>query len=168
MPLLLLHSLADERAQINAEVREQVYADHARHWTEEIKRIDSTLEIVRAKDNCTDPDLLPGRWYILKPVPDSVDAYIELPRPPGSWMYDWLNAADMWNPRVHRSRREAREKLRAAKLRARQHEAEQRQDEMALAHRAANRIRGDSGMKTRTDLKLPKKIAAERKGARGK
>jgi hypothetical protein len=144
--LHLPRSLADERAQINAEQVRQVYTEYGRQWTEEIKRIDPTLEVVRAKDNATDPDLIPGRWYILKHIPGSVDAYIELPKPPGTWLYGWLSANDMWNPRVHRSKKEAAEKLRAAKVRARKLEAEQRTDHMAEAVRAARRMRGDGGL----------------------
>lgn len=153
MSLLVPQSVADEAALINAEMREQVYTEYGQHWTEEIRRIDPNLSVVRAKDNSTDPDLLPGRWYLLKRIPGSVDAFIELPRPPGAWMYDWLQANDLWDPRVHRSKQEAREKFRAAKTRATKLEAEQRQDHMAEAHRAARRLRGDSGMYQRTDLK---------------
>jgi hypothetical protein len=144
--LLLPPSLSDERDQINAEQREQVYTEYGRQWTEEIKRIDPSLSIVRAKDHATDPDFKPGHWYMLKHIPESVDAYIELPRPPGAWLYDWLSANDMWNPRVHRSKQEARDKLRAAKTRARKLESEQREDVMAEAISAARRMRGDGGM----------------------
>lgn len=151
--LILPRSVAEEREQINAEMREQVYADYGREWTEEIRRVDPTLEIVRVKDNANDPDLIPGRWYLLKHIPDSPDAYIELPRPPGGWLYDWLSAADMWNPRVHRSKQEAKEKLRAAKIRANALESEQRVDVMAEAVRAARRVCGDGGMTKRTDRK---------------
>lgn len=161
--LVLPRSVADEREQINAERREQVFTEYSRQWTEEIKRIDPTLEIVRASDQADDPDLIPGRWYLLKRVPGSVDEYIELPRPPGGWLYDWLSAADMWNPRVHRSRQEAKEKFREAKLRARKREAEQRVDQMSEAVRAASRIKDDRGMTSRSDLKLPPDIARERR-----
>lgn len=144
--LVLPRSIADERDEINADRRAQVFSDYAEHWTAEVKRVDPSLEIVRAHEQSTDPDLIPGHWYLLKHIPGSVDEFMELPKPPGGWLYDWLTGNDLWNPRVHRSKQEAKEKIRAAKVRARQLEASQRQDEMALAYRAARRIRDDRGM----------------------
>jgi hypothetical protein len=154
--LILPRSVEDERAQIDAERRQQVFTDYGKQWTAEVKRIDPTLEVVKASESATDPDLVSGRWYLVKHIPDSVDEYMELPRPPGGWLYDWLTAADMWNPRVHRSKQEAKDKMRAAKLRARKLESEQREDVMAEAVRAAQRLRGDGGM--------TKNSAAKREG----
>ncbi len=153
MPLLLPRQVAEERERINADRRSQVFAGYAEQWTREIQKVDRDLEVVRASDNPTDPDLTPGGWYLLKRIPGSVDELIELPRPPGPWIYDWLLSADMWNPSVYRSKRAAREKYKAAQTRARNLEAEQRKDEMKLAMSAASRIRGDAGMHTTTARK---------------
>lgn len=163
MPLLLPRSVAEERDRINAERRSQTFAGYAEQWTRELRKVDRDLEIVRASDFPEDPDLTPGGWYLLKRIPGTVDELFELPQPPGPWIYDWLLARDMWNPSVYRSREKARERYKAAQARARDLEAEQRQDAMREAISAASRIRDDRGMSSRSDLKLPPGIAKERR-----
>lgn len=147
--------------RINAEVDQQI--EGARLLETELKAIDYSLSIVLVKDNA-DPDEFeyPGYWYIRKRVPGSVDAYFPLVGDagerlePGPWVLDRLKAEDLWNPRVHRSKQEAREKLRAAKVRAKALRAEQRQDVMKETIRAAKRVRDDRGM--------TKSSAAKRRG----
>ena len=155
MPLLLPASV--EAEIINREIEEQLEAEdsEARYWTKELQRVDPSIELRRASANADDAELLPGQWFIRKPIDGQVDAYIPLPygRPPGSWILEWLAAGDLWNSRVHRDRKEAKRKLREARQRARKLRAEQRQDAMAEAVRAARRVRGDGNMTTRTDRK---------------
>ncbi|HEX6456234.1 MAG TPA: hypothetical protein VF009_06910 [Solirubrobacterales bacterium] len=156
--------------EINAEIAEQLVAEdeEAKLWTKELQRIDPTIELRRAAEDADDPELQPGQWCLRKKVPGDVDAYIPLPagRPPGSWILEWLSAADLWNPNVHRDRKEAKRKMREAKRRVEKLRAEQRQDEMEVAVRAARRIRGDGGLTKRTDLKVPPAIARERREAK--
>ncbi|HET7455392.1 MAG TPA: hypothetical protein VFJ76_07725 [Solirubrobacterales bacterium] len=155
---------------INAEMEQQAdeHMVEAVEWAEELKRIDPGLDLVWV-GNADDPELEPNRWHIRKRIPGSVDAYIALVgeggsyRPPGAWMLEWLTANDLWNPRVHRDRSEAKRKLGEARDRARRLRAEQRQDHMAEAVRAARRIRDDRGMTQRSDLKAPSVIAEERR-----
>lgn len=153
--------------EINAEIAEQleVEDEEAKLWTKELQHVDPTLELRRATPTADDPELEAGQWVIRKKVPGEVDAYIPLPpgRPPGSWILEWLSAADLWNPQVHRDHKEAKRKLREARRRAEKLRAEQRRDEMAVAARAAQRVRGDGGLTQRTDLKVPPKIAEERR-----
>ena len=159
MPLLLPEWV--QAQEINRALAEQ--ADHeieaARYWNHELKRIDPTLSLVWVPEQADEAELTPACWHICKRIPGSVDAYIHLlgPNgeflPPGGWMLDWLTANDLWNPRVHRDKQEAKEKVRQAKNRQRKLEAEQRKDHMAEAYRAASRLRGDAGMHTRTDRK---------------
>jgi|SRR6476620_217221 len=172
MPGLLVPEavLAEE---INREIAEQVDDQMAEavRWADELKRIDPHLDLVWV-GNSDDPELTPNRWHLRKRVHGSVDAYIPLVgkggafRPPGAWILEYLTANDLWNPNVHRDKEEAKRKLREARGRADQLRAEQRQDEMAVAIRAAQRVRSDAGMTRRTDLKLPKAIAEERKGSK--
>ncbi len=169
MPGLLLprEVIAEE---INAEIAEQleVEDEEAKLWTKELQHIDPTLELRRAGPTADDPELEPGQWVIRKKVPGDVDAYIALPagRPPGSWILEWLSANDLWNPQVHRDKKEAKRKMREAKQRAEKLRREQRRDEMELAARAAQRIRGNGGLTQRTDLKVPPQIAKERREAK--
>lgn len=157
--LLVPRRIAEEEqaAQINAEIEAQVEARGI--LAEDLKRIDPTLDVVWVGEGADDPEVVPARWHIRKRTAGSIDAYIPLVGPdgeyrePGPWVLDWLTAADLWNPQVHRSRQEAKERRRDAKVRAIKREEEQRKDEMMVAGRAARRIRGDSGMTTRTDRK---------------
>jgi hypothetical protein len=178
MPDLLVPShLAQQEAastqEINAAMERQSVTDiaEALRWTEELRHIDPSLEVIWVPEQATEYDH-PARWHIRKKIPGDVDEWWPLLGPggcyraPGMWLLegpDSLSANDMWNPRVHRTKREARAKFREAKKRAQEREAEQRQDEMAVAYRAAKRIKGDAGLTKRTDLQVPKVIAAERK-----
>ncbi|HEX7246417.1 MAG TPA: hypothetical protein VF245_12730 [Solirubrobacterales bacterium] len=176
MPVAIPRDILEANQQLERQSIKDI-AEAAR-WTEELRRIDPTLSVVWVPENATNFDH-PARWHLRKQIPGTYDEWWPLLHgavsrdpsdtgyiAPGSWLLDNLTAGDMWNPRVHRSRKEAREKHREAKRRARAREAEQRQDEMALAHRAANRIRGDGGLTKRTDLILPPAIAEERKRKR--
>lgn len=131
----------------------------AKLWTQELRQIDPYLECWKAGRMTGSPDLLPGHWYIRRRNPETLDSYWPLCglhgeyREPGEWMLEELKAADLWNPRVHRSRKEAGERLRTARRRAKAREAEQRRDEMALAATAARRMRSETGFTKRTDLK---------------
>lgn len=148
--------------QINAEMERQAdeHMAEAAKWTEELRRIDRNLALVWVGPGADDADLVPARWHIRKRMPGTVDAYIPLVGPddtyraPGAWILDWLNANDLWNPSVHRSKQEAKEKLREARRRAKALETEQRQDHMREAARAALRLRGDRGL---TSTSQPKR-----------
>lgn len=169
MPVAIPSDILEANAQMEREAVKDI-AEAAR-WTEELKRIDPSLSVVWVPDVATNFDN-PGRWHLRKQIPGDYDEWWPLLtetggyKAPGSWLLDTLSASDMWNPRVHRSKKEARAKHREAKRRAREREREQRQDEMALAARAANRINGDGGLTKRMDLHLPPDIAAERKAKR--
>lgn len=138
---------------------------NAEHWTRELRQLDPYLSLVRIGDDA-DPrtGLLPGCWYIRKRIPEGSDEWMPLIgnpgepdegqyREPGPWILDLLNEHDMWNPRSHRNRSEAQQRLRDAKARARAREREQRYDEGLLAARSASRLRSEKGLTHRTDLK---------------
>jgi hypothetical protein len=131
----------------------------AKFWTKELQAIDPYLECWKAGRHTGSPDLLPGHWYIRRRNPETVDSYWPLCgdegeyREPGEWMLRDLEAADLWNPRVHRDKEEARRRLREARRRAKAREVESRRDEMALAARAAKRMKSETGFTKRTDLK---------------
>lgn len=181
-PLIPGHagSAVAEAQATNAAMERQSIVDiaEAARWTEELRRIDPSLTLVWVPETATQFDD-PGRWHIRKKLAGDYDEYWPLLtdaedvargaaqregmyKAPGSWVLDALNANDMWNPAVHRSKQEAWRRHREAKERAKVREAEQRQDEMALANRAARRIKGDGGMTKRTDLLVPRAVAEER------
>lgn len=162
--LLIPNHIAHERVNAAMAGQADAHMAEARHWTHELKRIDPTLSVAWVDVRATEFDH-PGRWHVRKEIPGNYDEWWPLLRgavggtppdgyiAPGAWILEQFQASDMWNPRVHRNKREAKDKLREAKRRARALEAEQRQDHMAEAHRAAKRLRGDAGFKTRTDKK---------------
>lgn len=166
-------ALPSEILAANAEMEREAVKDiaEAARWTDELKRLDPHLSVVWVPEEAANFDD-PGRWHLRKQIPGDYDEWWPLLGPngeyraPGSWLLDTLSANDLWNPAVHRSKQEAREKHRRLKVRAKEREREQRRDEMALANRAARRLRGDSGFTKRTDLLVPPVIAAERKAKR--
>lgn len=156
MSLIVPESVAAEKINAAMEAQAAEQEELARHWTAELKRIDPTLSVEWVPEQADEFDF-PARWHVRKRIPGSVDEWFPLIggageyREPGSWILDALQAADLWDPRVHRDRKEAKEKLREARVRAKALEAEQRADVMAEAVRAARRVRGDGGMTKRTD-----------------
>jgi len=157
-------------------LEEQVEAniEEARHWTRELRKIDPGLSVVFGREKADDPWVSPGRWMIQKEVPGQEPLLIPWENADGSYrplssaVLAFMQEADMWNSRNRRERQERQQRLREAQQRQKAREAEQREDEIALAVRAGRRIRGDSGMKVRTDLKDRKKILAEKKVKREK
>ena len=123
----LLLPPAAEAELINHEIAEQAdeHMAEAVEWAKELKRIDSSLDLVWVGEAADDAELMSGRWHIRKRIPGTVDAYIPLVgrdgsyRPPGAWMLEWLTANDLWNPSVHRDKEEAKRKLGQARERAR-------------------------------------------------
>lgn len=156
MGLILPQSVYAEELNAAMEAQAAEQEGLARQWTAELKRIDPTLSVEWVPEQATEFDY-PARWHVRKRVPGSVDEWFPLVgdrgeyREPGSWILDAFQANDLWNPRIHRNRKEAKGRLREAKIRAKALEAEQRQDAMAEAVRAARRVRGDQGMTKRTD-----------------
>lgn len=160
MPLILPES--EIAAVENAEMEQQADAQirEAARWTEELKRIDPHLALVFIGEGADHPDLVAARWHIRRKSPEGhPDDYMPLTgdhgeyREPGGWMLEQLKELDMFNPRVHQSRKEAKEKLREVKQRNKALEKEQRLSEMELAYRASQRVRGDAGMTRSTAAK---------------
>lgn len=125
----------------------------AERWNRELKRIDLELSLVWVGEQPFSSQVA-ERFHIRKRVPGGLDGYIPLPpRPLGPWLLDTLREADMWDERVRGEKRTREGKIEEAKRRALALEEEQSEDEARLAVRAAKRLRGDSGMQVRTDLK---------------
>lgn len=127
----------------------------------ELQRMDPNLRLARVGDD-VDPrtGFWPGCWYIRKIIPGEADEWLPLIDDdtgqylqPGAWVFDWLQAGDLWDPRVFRDRKEAKRKLREARVRARNLEKEQRRDVMLEDARAAMRLKSEAGLTKRTDLK---------------
>lgn len=159
MGLLVPSRIADERLadEINAEVdRIMEAAFHPDHGLQAaLRAIDPTLSLFLMPENVDPEEWRPGYWYVRKRVTPPPDEFFCLEGPggeriqPGLHVLDMFRGADLWNPRVHRDRQEAREKLRRQKVRAKQLRAEQRIDEGAIAGRAAKRVAGEGGMTKR-------------------
>jgi hypothetical protein len=168
MPLILPESAevaawkAEQAEQVEAKVRE------VEHWDQELKRIDPSLSLVVAKPGSEDVGLMPGRWHVVKAIPNAPDEYWPLVGPndeyrePGAWVLEEFKAADLWDGRVARDKKELKRKLREAKVRAKELLREQRTEEVEYQARAARRVRGESGLSKRTDLKASPKTLAHR------
>lgn len=135
----------------------------------ELKSIDPSLNLVVAKPGSEDMGLLPGRWHVQKIIPEAPDEFWPLVGPndeyrePGAWVLDEFNANDLWDPRVHRTKKEAKGKLAAARQRAKRLASEQRADEARLAFDASQRLRSEAGLRERTDLKASRETLKHRR-----
>lgn len=153
---------SEQAQQVEFKVREM------EHWDTELKRIDPSLSLIVAKPGSEDVGLLPGRWHVQKEIPGAPDEFWPLVGPndeyrePGAWVLDEFEAADLWDGRVARDKKELKRKLREAKVRAKRLEAEQRAEEIDFQARAARRVRGPEGLRKRTDLKASPKTLAHR------
>jgi hypothetical protein len=174
VPLILPESAevaawkAEQAQQVESKVRQ------VERLEGELKSIDPSLSLVVAKPGSQDVGLIPGRWHVKKEIPNKPDEYWPLVgendsyREPGAWVLDAFNAGDLWDPRVHRDKREAKRKLREARVRAKRLEAEQRADEIAYNAAVARRVRDERGLKTTSQpkreakgLKTPRKASQE-------
>lgn len=144
---------AEQAQQVKTRVRE------VEHWETELKRIDPSLSLVVAKPGSEDEGLLPGRWHVRKEIPNAPDEYWPLVGPndeyrePGAWILEEFKAADLWDGRVARDKRELKRKLREARVRAKRLEAEQRADEIAYNAAVARRVRDERGLKHSSQAK---------------
>lgn len=169
MPLILPESAevaawkAEQAEQVESKVRE------VERLERELKSIDPSLSLIVAKPGSEDVGLIPGRWHVQKSIPNAPDEFWPLVGPndeyrePGAWVLEEFQANDLWDPRVHRTKQEARRKLREARVRAKRLEAEQRIDEVEYNAQAARRVKGEEGLRKRTDLKGTRETLDHRK-----
>lgn len=104
------------------------------------------------------PGLIPGRWHV-KILTRPRNEYFPLTGP--NWTYrepelaiveEW-KARDLWRRGALEELRRDEEREEAARARQERLEREQREDEVALAYRAAKRVSGDGGLDRRFDRK---------------
>lgn len=153
MPLILPGESAEVAAH-KAEQGRQIRAAEKRllGFERELKAIDPSLSLAFAPPGADDVGLLPGRWHVRKEVPNAPDEFWPLVGPddsyrePGAWVLDEFQANDLWDRRVHRDKKEAKRKLREARVRAKRLEAEQRADEIAYNATVARRVRDERGL----------------------
>lgn len=102
------------------------------------------------------PGVIPGRWH-LKLLSHPRNAYFPIAGP--NWEYrepdlavaEEMKERDLWRAGALEEIRKAEEAEDRARLRAALLDKEQGEDEVALAYRAAKRVRGDGGEHRRTD-----------------
>lgn len=102
------------------------------------------------------PGLIPGRWHI-KVLAHPRNEYFPIAGP--NWEYrepdlavvEEMKARDMWKPGALDKRRRDEEQEERRRARAALTEAEQREDEVALAWRSAKRVSGEGGLRRRFD-----------------
>ena len=138
--------MADERLAREAEFRAQTRVrDTFAHFNRELKEIDPGLELVWAGPNVTAAGLTPGRWHVIRAVAGSPPGIIVHEtdegeyRDPDSGLFERLKEGDMWNDRTRREDRIRREKLEAKRVREREHERQERVDEITERFRQKQR-----------------------------
>lgn len=104
------------------------------------------------------PGLIPGRWH-MKLLTHPRNEYFPITGP--NWEYrepelaivEEMKSRDLWRAGALEEIRKGEEREEAARVRQEALEREQREDEVALAYRAAKRVSGDGGELRRTDRK---------------
>lgn len=130
----------------------------------ELRMIDDRLRVVFIEPRAGElhprergPGVIPGRWH-MKLLTRPQNAYF--PICGEDWVYrdpDLALVEEMKKRDLHRAGalekiRNAEDDLERSRIRAELTQSEQRVDEVALAYRAAKRVRGDGGEHRRTDL----------------
>ncbi len=155
MSFWLPESTRADLAQDRKAITEMTLIDEAcRHYTAELRQIDEDLELVKASNSATLPGLVPGFWHILRKGTPCTILCLEGPngefREPGSWMFPWLQAEDMWNDAAQRDSRERQKKIAAARDRERALERDDRVAEFNERWKSATSV-----SLSVTDLKRP-------------
>lgn len=123
----------EETAAHAAEVEMMVaLRDELDSYNKELKQIDPDLELVWAPENVTAPGLSPGRFHVLRRNPPPAPPLL-IPlehedgsfREPGSWMYDMLRKADLWNDRAQADRKRVQEEITRQRAKRKQEEREE-------------------------------------------
>lgn len=133
----------------------------------ELRQIDDRLRVVRISDRAGElpprsraPGVIPGRWHV-KLLTEPRNAYYALCgedwtyAEPGLYWVERFKARDLWRRGALEEIRKGEEEDERARIRQELLEKEQREDEVALAYRAAKRVNGDGGEHRRTDRKRP-------------
>lgn len=123
----------------------------------ELRTIDDRLRVrfisPRAGDlhpRARAPGVIPGRWHV-KLLTEPRNAYFALCGPdwtyaePGLYWVERFKERDLWRRGALEEIRKAEEDQERARVRQALLEKEQREDEVALAYRAAKRVAGDGG-----------------------
>lgn len=106
------------------------------------------------------PGVVPGRWHV-KLLTHPRNAYFAIAGPnyeyrePELAVAEEMKARDLWRPGALEKIRRGEEEAERARIRQELLEKEQREDEVALAFRAAKRVNGDRGEFRRHDRKRP-------------
>jgi hypothetical protein len=127
--------------------------------------VDDRIRVVRISARAGDlpprvraPGVIPGLWHV-KLLTHPRNAYFPIAGP--DWQYrepdlafvEELKARDLWRRGALEEIRKGEEEDERARIRQELLEAEQREDEVALAFRAAKRVKGEGGLFRRTDRK---------------
>jgi hypothetical protein len=127
--------------------------------------VDDRIRVVRISPRAGDlpprvraPGVIPGLWHV-KLLTHPRNAYFPIAGP--DWQYrepdlafvEELKARDLWRRGALEEIRKGEEEDERARIRQELLEAEQREDEVALAFRAAKRVNGEGGLFRRTDRK---------------
>lgn len=149
-----LEKMEEERADRQAEELER-----------ELRAVDDRLRVVFISPRAGElsprhraPGVIPGRWHV-KLLTRPKNAYFPICGPnfeyrePELAVADEMKKRDLWRPGALEEKRKAEEAEERRRIRQALLESEQREDEVALAYRAAKRVRGDGGERRRFDRK---------------
>lgn len=135
--------LVDLRRQHTSEVIDQARRDATLDWwTDELRKIDPRLSLIKAKDASEVPGMRPGYYHVLRineGAPPSLIVH-EGPdgefREPDSGLFDLLRRNDLWNREAAHDRKRMAREAQEAKERRRERERTARLEELRERVRA--------------------------------
>lgn len=153
IPPVVADELLEQRRQREAEAFKALRDENHWQWVQEfnhdLKAVDHRLQLVW----CPDPAPVeaaaagaqPGRWNVVRHNEGAPLSVIPLVgesgeyREPGSWVFDMLKRADLWNSSVTHDRRRRAREIVAARERRESLETEERQARMLESWKAVSR-----------------------------
>jgi hypothetical protein len=114
-------------------------------FNRDLKRMDPNLELVFFPPNAKAAGVIPGRYHLMRTLPDGPPSLVPITGPsgefaePDSGIFEWLRKSDMWSAAARRDRERANDEARKASERRKEQEAEERTAEIVERWKAATR-----------------------------
>lgn len=137
LPPAVSAELVDLRRRHTSEVFDQARRDATLDWwTDELRKIDPRLSLIKAKDGAEVPGMKPGYFHILRVNEGAPPSLIPVEGPngefrePDSGVFDLLRRNDLWNREAAHDRKRMAREAQEAKERRRERERHARLEEL--------------------------------------
>ncbi len=119
-------------------------------WTQMVQELDPLLSVVWAGPGANLPGIIPERWHVKRTNPNTIDTYMPITGPGGSYrepasdILEELRARDMHSGQALKAAKNREILEEARKVRHLRLNQEQATDHIAEDYRAARRVAGEN------------------------